>query len=119
MKFMKNKLLMTIIIIIVTMFIVPFIIFNSIDSLSGLGWILIFLFLINPIISIGLGIYNGLEFQKNWFIPLVIFVAFPLLYWIILKEIIFDFFIYSAIYMIINFITMLITFAIVKKNKKN
>ena len=91
MKVLKNKFLISIITIIITMFIVPFGIFNNVDNLSAVGWILIFLFLINPIISIGLGIYNGLEFRKICFMPLIIFIAFPLLYWIILQEIIFDF----------------------------
>lgn len=115
MKFTKNKILISILIIIVTMFILPLLIVNNIDSLSAMGWILIFFFIINPIISIGLGIYNGLELHKSYFIPLLVFAVFPILYWIILQDVIYELFIYSTGYMIISFIAMLITTVIIKK----
>lgn len=112
---MKTKIISTIIILMVTMLLIPLIIANCLETNIGIGWIFIFFFGINPIVSLGLGIIAGTDIRKLWWIPLLIAIVFPLLFGIIIKEIVWDLYIYSGIYLILSIIGMVAKAISVKK----
>lgn len=118
MKIIKNKVFHVVLILFLTMFILPLLIFNNNASgLTTIGWVLILVYIIYPIISFSLGIYNGKNFCKVWFIPLIIFVIFLLSYWIIFKKIILELIFIALIYTILSYLGMCIPY-IIKKVRK-
>ena len=86
------------------------------SSTSGLGICIISFFLINPILSVGLGVFAGFDMKKRWYAALYSGVIFTVGAWIILA---FDvaFLYYSTIYLIFSVLTMLVTHLIIKIKK--
>lgn len=117
MKSVKIKFLISVLVIIAIMVVLPLVMMHITDSWSALGYLLLCLIAINPVVAISLGVFNGSMFRKLWFIPLIILTVFPLFYWIVLKEVILELYIYSAGYAVLNLCAMIITNAVVKKYK--
>lgn len=115
MKILKNKIFMLFMIIFILMFIIPLIIVKLFNHTSVLGCLILLLMIIYPIFSIVVGIIVGKNLKKLWYIPLIIFIIFPMLYWIVLETIEFDFYIYSFGYFVISSLVMVITHFINKK----
>lgn len=110
MNFLNNKIFISFLIIITTMLIFPLLIVNFMKSLNGVFWFLLLLFAINPIISFSLGVLSGIEIRKLWFIPLMLFILFPIFYWMVLQDVVLELFVYSSGYLIIGVGAMLVTF---------
>lgn len=112
---MKIKVIIAISIIIISMLVIPLCFFTylGISNVNiGLGGMLSFFILLNPIIAFILGIIAGTDVKKLWWIPLFTAIIFPPLSWIIIKSVEFALYIYSAIYFAISMVTMLIILAI-------
>lgn len=117
MKNVRTKIIISVIVIIAIMVVLPLVMIHITDSWSALGYLLLCLIAINPVVAVALGVFNGSMFRKLWFIPLIILMVFPLFYWIVLKEVILELYIYSAGYAVLNLCAMIITNAVVKKYK--
>lgn len=118
MKKLNNKIFISFLIVIVTMLIFPLLIFTFMKSLNGLFWFLLLFFAINPIISIIIGVLSGTEIRKLWFVPLIVSIIFPPLYWIVLQDIILQLYIHSLGYLIIGVVSMLVTSFLSNRRKK-
>ena len=110
------KILLAIGVIILIMLVFPLIVVNFGDEVEIIICIFILVWAINPLAAIGLGILAGTDIKKSWWIIVLFAVAFPLLYWISLKEFIIEVYIYSVGYFILGAIAMLITALIKKKS---
>lgn len=117
MKSVRTKFLISVLVIVIIMVVLPLVTIHITDSWTALGYLLLFLVAINPAMAIALGVFNGSMFRKLWFIPLIILMVFPLFYWIVLKEVILELYIYSAGYAVLNLCAMIITNAVLKKIK--
>ena len=118
MKFLNNKIFISFLIIIITMLIFPLLIVNFTKSLNGVFWFLLLLFAINPIISFSLGVLSGIEIRKLWFIPLMLFILFPIFYWVVLRDVVLELFVYSSGYLMIGVGAMLVTFYLKERTIK-
>lgn len=117
MKSVRIKFLISVLVIIMTMAVLPLVVINIADSWDALGYFLLLIIILNPVIAIILGIFNGSMFYKLWYIPLIILIVFPLFFWVVLKEVILELYIYSAGYAVLNLCAMIITHTVVKNVK--
>lgn len=119
MKVIKNKIFLLFMVTFVSMFIIPLLVVNILKEDAVLGILILLLMCVYPIISFIIGIVVGKDICKLWYIPLINFILFPILYWIVMKDIVWDFYIYSFGYLGISIISIIITYLINKKVKKN
>ena len=115
---MKKKIILAIVIFLLLMYLLPQLITLLTFGLDGMGFLLLLIFILNPIISIAYGIYAGKDIKKLWWFSLLIFIGFPILYWIALQDIVVDLFIYSLVYTLIEIIAMFISSIIRNKREK-
>lgn len=89
-------------------------------AVTGL-WFFAF-FLVYPLLSVALGILAGTELGKLWWIPLLTAAAFPFLFGVAVGAVVWDLFVYSAIYLALGVFSALAThclkqFASTRKNR--
>lgn len=113
----KYKIISSIAVLLLVMLVFPLLVINFAEARDALGWVIILFLGVNPITSIILGILAGTDIRKLWWIPLVVAIAFPLLYWLVLKTVILELFVYSGMYLVVGIIVMFIT-KLIKKNVK-
>ncbi len=65
---------------------------------------------VNPALVIALSIMAGTELRKLWWIPLAISALFPLLFGAAIGDLIWELWVYSAIYLPIGLLAMLGTY---------
>lgn len=102
-------------IIITIMLIIPLITINTVKADAGMLVAIVLFFIVNPVISIVIGILAGKDIKFFWISPIVIaglFWAFSSLTYKTAFPVV-----YSAIYLVVSAISMLITWGITKKNK--
>lgn len=110
----KIKLAITILLsILIVMLIIPLITVNTVKSDAGMVVTILLFFAVNPTLSVFVGILAGNDIRHFWFAPILV----ALLFWMFSSFTYKTAFpiIYSAIYLIISTITMLITWKISKK----
>ncbi len=112
---LKNKLSITIVSMLVVLFLLPFIFVNLAESQNGMGLMMLFFFVVNPITTICINSMIGKDIKKLWGIPILFSIVFLLSYWLILKEIVLDLIVYAFIYLIIGMIFMVISQFVIKK----
>ena len=109
-----KRFILILVLLVVFMFVIPIITANTVKADAGMLVVLIFFFVINPLLSVIIGIISGADICSFWFSPLLI----GMLFWIfssVTYRIAFPF-IYSVAYLIITSVAMVITHFI--KNKK-
>ncbi len=111
-----KRLLTIFAIIIVTMLVVPIITINTVKADAGMLVTMMLFFVVHPVVSIVVGILAGGDIKFFWFSPLLLaglFWAFSCLAYEPAFPIV-----YSAAYLLISSISMLITgFATKKQNR--
>lgn len=113
-----NRIKRTIVIlaiIVTTMLIIPFVAVNTVKADAGMLVAMMLFFLVNPAVSIVIGILAGKDIKFFWFTPLLIaglFWAFSSL----TCETAFPI-VYSAIYLAVSAVSVLIAWAITKRAK--
>lgn len=89
------------------MFALPWAAIELVEGLATTGlWFFAF-FTVNPLLVICLSIMAGAELRKLWWIPLVIAALFPLLFSAAIGELVWDLYVYSAIYLPIGVLAMI------------
>ena len=109
------KKLLVIISIIIVMLLFPLCAIMFVSPDASLIAILLMFYIINPMFSIVIGIVSGLEIKRMWWSSLLLPASFIASGYLILKTG-HDCLIYSLVYFILHFISMLIT-SILKYNK--
>lgn len=71
-------------------------------------WMLCF-FIVYPALALGLGIVAGTDARHLWWIPFALAALFPPLFAIAIGELVFDLYFYSAIYLPIGLVAMLVS----------
>lgn len=101
-------------IIVAAMLIIPLVAVNTVKADAGMLVAMMLFFLVYPAVSIVIGIIAGKDIKFFWFTPLLIaglFWAFSTLTYNTAFPIV-----YSAIYLAVSAISMVITWTIAKKN---
>ena len=114
---LKNKLTLSIICMFIVLLILPLIFINIVEHESGMGLMILLLFVINPITTVCLNLLVKKDIKKLWWIPITFSIIFLLSYWLILKDIIIDLIFYATIYLFLGIITMVSSYFL--SNNKN
>ena len=88
------------------------------ESLDGLGFILLLFFVINPLFFAIFGVYSGLKTKKRWYLPLIAVIFNLLGVWVTLDFGNLDFLVYCEYYIVISYVAMAITTIIKRKRKQ-
>ena len=86
-------------------------------STAGMAICILSFYIINPIVSVGTGVFAGFDIKKRWYACLFTGVIFIITAWSLFtaKEPLF--LCYSAIYVVFSILSMLITAFIVRRKK--
>lgn len=102
-------------IIVITMLIIPLIAVNTVKADAGMLVAMMLFFFVYPAVSIVIGILAGRDIKFFWFSPILIaglFWAFSSLTYETAFPVV-----YSAIYLVVSAISMVITWVIAKRTK--
>ena len=88
------------------------------DGLATTGlWFFAF-FTVYPLISVCLGAMAGTDLPRLCWIPLAVAVLFPLLFGIAIRDLVWDLYVYSAIYLPLGGVSMLGTYFVLRQRSK-
>ena len=102
-----HKVLIAVCSIIVCMLCIPWIATKLAEPTWGMSICLFMFFVINPLLSIVLGLMAGTELNRLWWIPLGGALVFPLFFSLVVWSFIPELFIYSALYLGVGIAAML------------
>ena len=114
----KKKSCIAIVTMLIVMFILPLIAVRIVSSDAGMALCFILFFAVNPLMVIALSVMAGTELRKLWWIPLLAAVLFPVFFGIVVKELLIDLFIYSALYLAVGLLAMIGTHFGIKVAKR-
>ena len=112
---LKSKLTITSIIELVVLLILPLTLINLAQPHETMGVMMAFFFAINPVSSITVCLFVGKDINKLWWLPISFAIIFLISYWITLQDVIFDLVIYAVIYVLLGFLTMVISWILKRK----
>ena len=103
----KKKSCIAVVPILVVMFILPLLVVHIVSSDAGMALCFILFFAVNPLMVIALSVMAGTELRKLWWIPILAAVLFPVFFGIVVKVLIKDLYIYSALYLAVGLLAMI------------
>lgn len=74
--------------------------------------LILLFFTVNPVYSLGSGIFAGFEWRERWWAPLAVAALFLCGVWVFIAPLELDFLIYAAIYAVFAAVAMVFTAAI-------
>ncbi len=95
----------------------PYAAVSLVDAMDAMGAMIILMLVINPIASIVIGVASGQRLAKLWFFPLVFALLFLPCYWLCLGSIELDLAVYSAIYLVLGYVSALLSHVVSKIRK--
>ena len=107
MKKTITKIVITVASLILFMMVLPWLAVKFGEGLAVTGLWMFAFFTVNPALVIVLSIMAGTELRRLWWIPLAIAASFPLLFSAAIGELVWDLYVYSAIYLPIGLLAML------------
>ncbi len=115
----KAKVLLILAAQILFMLILPLIVIKAEkDGLGAMGLFFLLFFAVYPLLAAVLGILAGTEISLLWWAPIALSALFPLLFSIAIRDLVWDLYFYSAIYLPIGALAMLGTHLFLKLKKK-
>ena len=103
---------------VLAMLLLPLVVIKCFPDWLGIGFLFVTFFTVNPIVITALSIMAGTDIRRLWWIPLAISALFPLLFGIAISYFVWDLYFYSAIYLPIGILGMLVTHFGVKHSSK-
>ena len=110
MKKVITKIIITVVSLVLFMMVLPWLALEFGDGWAVTGLWMFAFFTVNPALVIALSIMAGTELRKLWWIPLAISALFPLLFGAAIGDLIWELYVYSAIYLPIGLLAMLGTY---------
>lgn len=101
-----TKIAIAIASLILFMMVLPWLAVKFGEGLAVTGLWMFAFFTVNPALVIVLSIMAGTELRRLWWIPLAIAALFPLLFSAAIGELVWDLYVYSAIYLPIGLFVM-------------
>ena len=94
-----HKAIVAVVIMLVSMLIVPWIAVKLAEPTWGMSICLFMFFVINPFVSIALGLMAGTAIKRLWRIPPTMALLFPIFFALVVWSFVPELFIYSALYL--------------------
>ena len=118
-----KRILFSALTVLCTMLLLPLLLLRPADGWDVLGYIIIFFLILYPIQAILLGILAGTNWRLLWCIPVFSALLFPPLFWIAILDVVWELYIYAAIYLglgaLATITTALILHVIQLRKRKN
>lgn len=86
-------------------------------SHAGMAICILSFYVLNPIISVGIGVFAGFDIKKRWYASLFTGVVFIITAWSLFTVTEPLFLYYSAVYIVFSALSMLVTSLIVRRKK--
>ena len=102
-----KKIAISAAIIVTVMLIFPWLTVQFAPPMAAMSWFMLLFFIICPLGVISLGILSGTAMDKLWWIPIFSALIFPVCFWAVIGEWVFELFVYSAMYLCVGVIAML------------
>ena len=103
------KALISIALCVAFMLVLPWVALKFGEGLATTGlWFFAF-FALNPMLAVSIGVISGTDARKLWYIPLVVAALFPPLFSLAIADMVWDLYVYSAIYLPLGVISMVVT----------
>lgn len=100
-----TKVLIAVLLLAVVMAILPWVAMQPLQI--GIDFMFVCLFILNPLLSIILGLMSGTDLRKLWWLPFAMALVFPLLLGIVLGQIVVELYVYAAAYLLVGILAML------------
>ena len=113
-----KKNLWAILAIVLVMFGLPFAAVTFAPGDAGMAICFVLFFGVNAMCSLYVGIFAGLAVKQRWFLPLVNSAAFLLGVWTVFDWGNPDFYGFAVAYLVLSFLTMLISIVVVRNIRK-
>nr|WP_298543088.1 hypothetical protein [uncultured Lachnoclostridium sp.] len=115
---MVKKNIFCIFISALIMLLLPWCAITFVKGDGGMAVCLLLFFVVNPILSIGVGIFSGRNIKTSWFQPLLCAMLFVIGTWAFFEigEIVFI--IYAGVYLILGYVSTTISWIISRKYSK-
>ena len=114
-----NKIIIFCSVVVFFMLLMPMMVINFSHLGVDTGFMISLLFLVYPMVSMGLGALAGTDMRKLWWMPLAMALAFPFLFSLAIFEMVWDFFVYSIMYFVWGVVFMALTALSVKFVKRS
>lgn len=115
---MKKKIIVSFIIMVVVLFILPFVLVKTAEPHEFMGIMILLFFIVNPMTAAVINSIIGKDVRKLWWMPVLFPIVFLVSYWIVLEEIIMDLMFYAVIYLIIGLIFMIGSYVVARIFKR-
>ena len=116
------KIIIAMVTIVLFMMVLPWMAIQSNDGWAVKGLWMFAFFIVNPALVVCLSVMAGTELRRLWWIPLAVSALFPLLFSAAIGKLVWDLYVYSAIYLPIGLLAMFGThlgMQLVLKRKKS
>lgn len=114
---MKKRIIASVLLSLITMFLLPLVSLKFIGGNDALGILLIYLLAVGPIVSVVIGVLSGFSNKILWYLP-VINAAIFLISLVVIVGFAVEYIIFALIYLALGIIATFITKAIKVKKAK-
>ena len=101
------KILASLLNILVCMLILPILLIRFCEPGTGMSVSMLLFFAVNPMNMIFIGLMAGTDIKKLFWIPILASFVFPLFFGVAIGDLVFELYIYSAIYLALGTVAML------------
>ena len=93
-----NKIIVSCSCIVFFMLLLPLIVIKFSDVYVDMGSMILLFFVVYPVMSMALGMVAGTDIRRMWWLPLAEAAVFPFLFAVAIGELVFELYVYSALY---------------------
>lgn len=116
-----KKIIPAVAAILLCMLILPLLVLHNVEGRDAMGYLILFFLALNPILAVALGVLAGTDLKALWWLPVGSALVFPPFSWLSLDGVIWELYIYAAIYLGLSAVsavpTALIKYAVALKRK--
>ncbi len=100
-----RKILLAAVAVTVCMLILPLLVLRGADGWDAMGYLILFFLVLYPILAVALGVLAGTDPRALWWLPVGSALLFPPLFWPSVGEVVWELYIYAAIYLGLAFVS--------------
>lgn len=103
------KILVFFIVALAFLLVIPIMSVRLAEGYEIFGLSVMHFFIVMPLLSIGSGILAGTDARRLWWMPLTVALLFPPAFSLAIGEMVWELYVYSAIYIVLGFFALLPT----------
>ncbi len=94
-----KKILLAVAAVLSCMLILPVLVLHNVDGWDAMGYLILFFLVLYPVLAVAIGVLAGTDIKKLWWLPVGSAVLFPPFFWLSLDGVIWELYLYAAIYL--------------------